>query len=189
MKHSVAAWLLVGLSFSVPQFCKGEAVGTPSQVVGQEESPLGNTEPGDGGGPLGAPSARGGKKEAASIEEAARPGCPEKCSQSQSGVWGRAGKRFPGAEMRLEIKLRKDRDSGGEGGKPDLPGLTRPPGCHRNPLGQCGECQLPASSRAFTGEQGKPACQGVEELTGKEEAGEPQGCPPQRFCAMFLGPC
>lgn len=73
MKRSVAAWLLVGLSLGVPQFCKGEAT---APVAGQAESPLGNAAQGAGGGPPGAPgvaSAVGGTEEAAPC-----PACPGK---------------------------------------------------------------------------------------------------------------
>lgn len=35
MKRSVAAWLFIGLSLGVPQFCKGEAAGSGPLGAGQ----------------------------------------------------------------------------------------------------------------------------------------------------------
>lgn len=39
MKRSVAAWLLIGLSLGVPQFCKGEAAGPGPLGAGQAGVP------------------------------------------------------------------------------------------------------------------------------------------------------
>lgn len=60
MKRSAAAWLLIGLSLGVPQFCKGEAAGVRAARCRAGWSPSGNAARGAGGGPPG--RARGGER-------------------------------------------------------------------------------------------------------------------------------
>lgn len=84
MKHSVAAWLLVGLSLGIPQFCKGEEVGGNPLLLGA----------GHRGvlrkmlcvGPEAVPGAGKGWRAAWRRQHAL--GSPEKCSQSQTQCEG-----------------------------------------------------------------------------------------------------
>lgn len=108
MKHSVAAWLLLGLSLSVPQFCRGEAKGQGLAA-------------GTGGGsPWETPwrSWRRSRGRARSGEPcgwpgggcAPYPGCPGKvlCKVRAECWWGWAGKGVWVTQMRS----RKDGEEG-----------------------------------------------------------------------------
>lgn len=75
MKRSLAAWLLVGLSLCVPQFCKGEAAGPGPLGAGQAKSPLGSAAQGPGSS---TPSGPGVASSAGGAEEAAHPEFPPK---------------------------------------------------------------------------------------------------------------
>lgn len=86
MKRSAAAWLLIGLSLGVPQFCKGEGDGARAARCGTGWSPLGNAAQGAGGGPRGAP---GAVSAAGGTEEAMRPACLGKVlAKSERSAWG-----------------------------------------------------------------------------------------------------
>ena len=84
MKHSVAAWLLLGLSLSVPQFCRGEAKGQ-GLAAGQVVSPPGRHREGGwrrSGGAPGVASPVGGPEEAVHPMLGAREQCFAKSERS-----------------------------------------------------------------------------------------------------------
>lgn len=86
MKHSVATWLLVGLSLVVPQFCKGEEVGG---TLAAGRGTQGSAQKNAVHGPEAVPGAGKGWRAAWRRQHAL--GSPEKSSQSQS--------QFQGAEQ------------------------------------------------------------------------------------------
>lgn len=99
MKRSLAAWLLVGLSLCVPQFCKGEAAGPGPLGAGQARSPLGSAARGAGGGPPGWP---GVVSSAGGAEVAAHPEFPRKVLRKSKRV--RGAEREQGSGYGCEIK-------------------------------------------------------------------------------------
>ena len=129
MKRSVAAWLLIGLSLSVPQFCKGEVAGPGLQGAGRAEVPWEM--------PRRALEAVPGARQRWRAPRAVRRrrralGASEKCWQSQSGVRGaERGKRVRGDRGEIE-----ERRGLGQAAGNGAPGNQRLLGS----LGQRGHC-------------------------------------------------
>ena len=115
MKRSVAAWLLIGLSLSVPQFCKGEAAGPGLQGAGRAEVPWEIPRR----ALEAVPGARQGWRAPRAVRRRRRAlGASEKCWQSQSGVRGaERGKGVRGD--RGEIEERRGLWQAGGNGAPE----------------------------------------------------------------------
>lgn len=111
MKRSLAAWLLVGLSLCVPQFCKGEAAGPGPLGAGQAKSPPGSAAQGAGSS---TPSGPGVASSAGGAEEAAHPDFPRKVLAKPKRVHG--AERDQGSGTGVRSRKQKERgEAGGNG--------------------------------------------------------------------------
>lgn len=144
MKRSVAAWLLVGLSLGVPQFCKGEATAPGAGCGTGRESPGKRCA---GGWRRYPGRSRGGERRGRHRGGCALPCVPRKSARKVREEY--AGLSREEGVGYTQMRSRKDGDAGEAGGKTDLSRLTWPPGSHANPPWAVWVMPAPGSRRGF----------------------------------------